>query len=96
MQKLLSWGLPLLSLLRLALPVHAVPTDAQIEAILKQRIDREKQSPGIVVGIIDPPKHRSAAHGRTAIGSAWSKIDRPPLLTNLADERHLKSTACEY
>jgi serine-type D-Ala-D-Ala carboxypeptidase/endopeptidase len=53
MQKLLSWGLP----------VQAVPTDAHIEAILKQRIDREKQSPGIVVGIIDPQGQRIISYG---------------------------------
>jgi serine-type D-Ala-D-Ala carboxypeptidase/endopeptidase len=63
MQKILSWGLPLLSLLGLALPVQAVPTDAQIEAILKQRIDREKQSPGIVVGIINPQGQRIISYG---------------------------------
>jgi serine-type D-Ala-D-Ala carboxypeptidase/endopeptidase len=64
MRKLLSWGVPLLSLLASALPVQAVPTDAQIEAILKQRIDREKQSPGIVVGIIDPQGQRIISYGQ--------------------------------
>jgi serine-type D-Ala-D-Ala carboxypeptidase/endopeptidase len=64
MQKLLSWGLPLLSVLGLTLPVQAVPTDAQIQAILKQRIDREKQSPGIVVGIIDPAGQRIISYGQ--------------------------------
>lgn len=74
MQKLLSWGLPLLSLLGLALPVHAVPTDAQIEAILKQRIDREKQSPGIVVGIIDPQGQRIISYGHLNMAKA-DRID---------------------
>jgi hypothetical protein len=63
MRKLLSWGVPLLSLLASTLPVQAVSTDAQIEAILKQRINREKQSPGIVVGIIDPQGQRIISYG---------------------------------
>ncbi len=62
MQKLLSWGLP----------VEAVPTDTQIEAILKQRIDREKQSPGIVVGIIDPQGQRIISYGQLST----TKTDR--------------------
>jgi serine-type D-Ala-D-Ala carboxypeptidase/endopeptidase len=72
MQKLLSWGLPVFSLLGLALPVQAVPTDAQIEAILKQRIDREKQSPGIVVGIINPQGRRIISYGQLST----TKTDR--------------------
>ncbi len=72
MQKLLSWGLPLLSLLGLGFPVQARLTDAQIEAILKQRIDREKQSPGIVVGIIEPQGQRIISYGHLST----TKTDR--------------------
>jgi hypothetical protein len=38
-------------------PIAAVPTDAEIRRILMERIDGQKQSVGIVVGVIDP-------HGR--------------------------------
>jgi serine-type D-Ala-D-Ala carboxypeptidase/endopeptidase len=72
MRKLLSWGVPLLSLLASTLPVQAVSTDAQIEAILKQRINREKQSPGIVVGIIDPQGQRIISYGQLST----TKTDR--------------------
>jgi serine-type D-Ala-D-Ala carboxypeptidase/endopeptidase len=70
MQKFLSWGLPILSGLGLVLPVYGVPTNAQIEAILKQRIDREAQSPGIVVGIIDPTGQRIISYGQLSTTKA--------------------------
>ncbi|NJM44960.1 MAG: serine hydrolase [Alkalinema sp. RU_4_3] len=47
-----------------------MPTDTQIEAILKQRIDREKQSPGIVVGIIDPNGQRIISYGTLSATNA--------------------------
>jgi serine-type D-Ala-D-Ala carboxypeptidase/endopeptidase len=70
MQKFLSWGLPMLSLLGLALPAPATPTNPEIQAILKQRIDREKQSPGIVVGIIDSTGQRIISYGQLSTTKA--------------------------
>jgi serine-type D-Ala-D-Ala carboxypeptidase/endopeptidase len=70
MQKFLSWGLPIFSVLGLALPAPAVPTNPEIQAILKQRIDREKQSPGIVVGIIDPTGQRIISYGQLSTTKA--------------------------
>jgi serine-type D-Ala-D-Ala carboxypeptidase/endopeptidase len=70
MQKFLSWGLPILSVLGLALPAPAVPTNSEIQALLKQRIDREKQSPGIVVGIIDPTGQRIISYGQLSTTKA--------------------------
>jgi serine-type D-Ala-D-Ala carboxypeptidase/endopeptidase len=70
MQKFLSWGLPILSVLGLALPAPALPTNPEIQALLKQRIDREKQSPGIVVGIIDPQGQRIIPYGQLSTTKA--------------------------
>jgi serine-type D-Ala-D-Ala carboxypeptidase/endopeptidase len=70
MQKFLSWGLPILSILGLALPAPAVPTNPEIQALLKERIDREKQSPGIVVGIIDSTGQRVIPYGHLSRAKA--------------------------
>ncbi len=53
----------------LALPAIAqspVPGDAEIRALLEQRIDVERQSVGIVVGVIEPQGTRVVAHGTFA------------------------------
>jgi CubicO group peptidase (beta-lactamase class C family) len=42
------------------------PTDAEIRQILADRVDKYRQSVGIVVGVIDPQGRRVIAHGRLA------------------------------
>ncbi|MGE6784976.1 serine hydrolase [Ensifer adhaerens] len=44
------------------------PTDAEIQEILTDRIDKQQQSVGIVVGIIDANGRRVIAHGHPAKG----------------------------
>ncbi len=44
------------------------PTDAEIQEILTDRIDKQQQSVGIVVGIIDANGRRIIAHGHPAKG----------------------------
>jgi D-alanyl-D-alanine-carboxypeptidase/D-alanyl-D-alanine-endopeptidase len=44
----------------------AVPSDAEIRKILIDRIDAQKQSVGIVVGIIEPAGRRVVAYGQLA------------------------------
>ncbi|MEA2416980.1 MAG: hypothetical protein QOI58_3637 [Thermoanaerobaculia bacterium] len=46
--------------------VAAVLSDADIRAILADRIDVQHQSVGIVVGVIDPTGRRVVAYGKTA------------------------------
>ncbi len=46
----------------------AVPATAEIREILKKRIDRQKQSVGIVVGVIEPAGRRIIACGSLANG----------------------------
>ena len=41
----------------------SVPSDAEIRAILADRIDNQRQSVGIVVGIIEPEGRRVIAYG---------------------------------
>jgi serine-type D-Ala-D-Ala carboxypeptidase/endopeptidase len=41
----------------------AAPPDAEIRSILADRIDIQKQSVGIVIGVIDPQGHRVVAYG---------------------------------
>jgi serine-type D-Ala-D-Ala carboxypeptidase/endopeptidase len=42
---------------------QALPTDAQIGAILRQYIDQDQQSTGIVVGVVDQQGHRIIHYG---------------------------------
>ena len=44
----------------------AVPSDAEIRKILVDRIDAQKQSVGIVVGVIEPAGRRVVAYGKLA------------------------------
>lgn len=44
-------------------PPWSVPSDAEIRKILLERIDTQKQSVGIVVGIIDPKGRRTVSYG---------------------------------
>jgi D-alanyl-D-alanine-carboxypeptidase/D-alanyl-D-alanine-endopeptidase len=43
-----------------------VPSDAEIRKILVDRIDAQKQSVGIVVGVIEPSGRRVVSYGRLA------------------------------
>src|SRR4029077_20984611 len=56
-------------------PLHAqspsVPSDAEIRQILADRIDRDRQSVGIVVGVIDAME----AKGRRVI-NVWTRSSR--------------------
>src|SRR5712691_12532479 len=59
------------ALLSLAMPRAAaaqVPSDAEIRKILVERIDTQKQSVGIVVGVIEPTGRRVVAYGSLAKG----------------------------
>jgi CubicO group peptidase (beta-lactamase class C family) len=44
----------------------AVPSDAEIRKILVDRIDAQKQSVGIVVGVIEPSGRRVVSYGQLA------------------------------
>src|SRR5437870_7476740 len=44
----------------------AVPPDAEIRKILVDRVDAQRQSVGIVVGVIEPAGRRVVAYGRLA------------------------------
>jgi serine-type D-Ala-D-Ala carboxypeptidase/endopeptidase len=74
MQKFLSRIPLILSVLGLTLPVQAAATNSEIQALLSKRIDREKQSPGIVVGIIDPQGQRIIPYGQLSTAKA-DRID---------------------
>ena len=60
----------------LAADTHSseVPSDSEIRSILVQRIDDQKQSVGIVVGVIGPAGRRIVAYGRLERGDA-RKLD---------------------
>jgi CubicO group peptidase (beta-lactamase class C family) len=49
--------------------VPSVPTDEEIRAVLADRIDVQKRSVGIVVGIIEPAGRRVVAYGRLVEGN---------------------------
>ena len=56
-------------MLAIAAPVAAqtaVPADAEIRTILVDRVDTQRQSIGIVVGVIEPAGRRVVAYGRLA------------------------------
>ena len=53
--------------------VATVPGDAEIRRILVERIDKHRQSVGIVVGVTSPSGHRIITYGTRAAG------DAPPL-----------------
>lgn len=48
------------------LPTSPVPGDSDIRAILSERIDDQKRSVGIVVGVIEPEGRRVVGHGHLA------------------------------
>jgi serine-type D-Ala-D-Ala carboxypeptidase/endopeptidase len=45
-------------------PTWTLPSDAAIKTILGERIDKQRDGVGIVVGVIDPDGQRVVAHGR--------------------------------
>lgn len=50
-------------------PAGSMPDDASIREILVNRIDEQKRSVGIAVGIVEPGGRRVVAHGRLATDS---------------------------
>lgn len=51
-------------------PAWSVPSDTEIRRILVERIDTQKQSVGIVVGIVDPSGRRIVSYGALNQGDA--------------------------
>jgi CubicO group peptidase (beta-lactamase class C family) len=51
-------------------PTPTVPSDADIRKILVERIDTQRQSIGIVVGVIDASGRRIVSYGRRAVNDA--------------------------
>ncbi len=64
-------------------PLHAqsptVPSDAEIRQILADRIDRDRQSVGIVVGVIDPMDASGARARRVITYGSLEKGDSRPI-----------------
>lgn len=56
-----------------SVPNSSVPPDSEIRKILEERIDTQRQSLGIVVGVIEPQGRRIVAYG------ALDKDDKRPL-----------------
>jgi len=65
--------LPISNVPAQSLPDSSLPPDAEIRKILVQRIDTDRQSVGIVVGVIEPKGRRVIAYG------ALDKDDKRPL-----------------
>lgn len=55
--------LPIANVPAQPLPESHLPTDAEIRRILVQRVDTDKQSVGILVGVIEPGGRRVVAYG---------------------------------
>lgn len=86
-----------------AKPPQSDRSDAAVQTILQRRIDQEKQSVGIIVGLITPQGRKIISHGRMAqsdprkpdkdtvfeIGSI-SKVFTALLLADLVERRELK------
>jgi len=69
----LGFILTLASSLSQSVPDSSVPPDSEIRGILAERIDSERQSLGIVVGVIEPHGRRIIAYG------ALDRNDKRPL-----------------
>jgi CubicO group peptidase (beta-lactamase class C family) len=50
-----------------AAPVPALPSDAEIRALLADRVDVQRKSVGMVVGIVTPRERRIVGYGRLAL-----------------------------
>ena len=60
----------MLATLLLATAVAATaPSDADIQKILAERVDAQRQAVGIVVGIVDPSGRRVVMHGKSGSGA---------------------------
>jgi serine-type D-Ala-D-Ala carboxypeptidase/endopeptidase len=82
---------------------QSIPSDTEIQAILQQRIDQEKQSVGIVVGLINPKGNRIISYGKLnqqnshkldgntvfEIGSV-TKVFTSLLLADMVERKELK------
>jgi serine-type D-Ala-D-Ala carboxypeptidase/endopeptidase len=49
---------------------RALPSDSEIRSILVDRVDKYRQSPGMIVGVIEPQGRRIVAYGSLAAGDA--------------------------
>src|SRR3954466_4252776 len=70
MAKLLTVAVVIALLTIRAAGAQTVAPDAEIRKIISDRIDVQKQSVGIVVGVIEPAGRRVVAHGSFAKGNA--------------------------
>jgi hypothetical protein len=66
--------------------VSAIAPDDEIRRILVKRIDTDKQSLGIVVGILEPKGRRLVAHGRLAKDDARPLKRRYGVRDRVGDE----------
>src|SRR5687767_8980687 len=59
--------------------VSTIAPDDEIRRILVKRIDTDKQSLGIVVGILEPKGSSASEGGPTVcVTRSWSVMERPP------------------
>lgn len=63
------WTLLLFTAIRISHVSDAMPSDAEIRELLRQRVDVGRQSVGIVVGIVDENGSRIIAYGKPRIES---------------------------
>jgi CubicO group peptidase (beta-lactamase class C family) len=88
-----------------AQPVSSVLSDAAIREILVERIDRYRQSVGIVVGVVEPSGRRIVSYGRLAAGDSRAltgdtvfeigsitKVFTSLLLTDMAERKEVQLT----
>lgn len=67
---LISWFMVgVLPLMAQSSTKSAFPTDAQIRDLLVERIDKQHQSVGIVVGIVDSTGRRTISYGKFDTGA---------------------------
>jgi serine-type D-Ala-D-Ala carboxypeptidase/endopeptidase len=51
---------------------RTIPSDSEIRNILAERVDKYRQSPGIIVGVIEPQGRRIISYGKLAAGDPRS------------------------
>ncbi len=54
----------------MALCAQSLPSDSEIRGILKDRVDKNKQSVGIVVGMVGPDGRKVISYGALETGDA--------------------------